>query len=765
MTYDARRGDYSREHLFIIEIDLDFCTLTHGTAPCTAVETGDNKCFNTLASCNDVPNYTPADKTYRFCEVRSPHPTGISAIPCIDAVSTTAAKIDITGGLGTRSNVQVTMRDFPSNDKFFTEDKYTADRTYIGTDRGTFWTKLRARNPYYQGRAMRILSGYLVDGAYSAANFESRYYIIDKIDVSNGMAVITGKDTLKLADNQKAVAPAPSVGTLASGITAGQTSFDVSSGDGSDYAANDYIRIGREIMQVSSVSTDTLTVTRGQYNTTAEAHSSGDTVQLCYYQNDHVEDIIYDLLVNYAGVSSSFINLSAWAAERANYLNYTLEGLISEPTGINTLLKELSEQAPHFLFWDDRDQEIKFTAVKEPPGSGNNLNMDDNLIAGSVRVRDMEDLRISTVIVYYGQIDPTEKIDDARNYNLIYARIDSESITRYGSDKVKKVYARWISSAGGTKAKVAAARIGRRFSDIPRAIEFSLDAKDASLWAGDIAAITHRDVVDFTGQDLATLYQITSAQEQDTFDYSGLEFKWGDAVASDGSVLDPGEVVEIGVDSQNLNMRTIFDSEIGTTPDASTDFRLIILPGVIVGSSSTGSYALDTGTWPAGATVTLENRGYVVGKGGAGGADGSTSGGSGGPAINMQHDLELDNFGVIGGGGGGGGGADSTASGATSIAGGGGGAGNSVGAGAGSSSDDPGTVVNGQNGTLDNGGAGGYVLSTADAEAGDGGDLGSAGTTGTGDNTSSAGAAGAAITKNGNTLTENTTGTIYGTVS
>jgi hypothetical protein len=46
-----------REPVEVIEIITPKCVNVHGSAPCTATQTGDAKCFNTRATCNDVDNY------------------------------------------------------------------------------------------------------------------------------------------------------------------------------------------------------------------------------------------------------------------------------------------------------------------------------------------------------------------------------------------------------------------------------------------------------------------------------------------------------------------------------------------------------------------------------------------------------------------------------------------------------------------------------------------------------------------------------------
>merc|ERR1712072_515447 len=55
---------------------------------------------------------------------------------------------------------------------------------------------------------------------------------------------------------------------------------DVDTGAGALFAADDLILIGTEILKVSSIATDKLTVTRGEESTTAAGSTAGDAVYL-----------------------------------------------------------------------------------------------------------------------------------------------------------------------------------------------------------------------------------------------------------------------------------------------------------------------------------------------------------------------------------------------------------------------------------------------------------------------------------------------------
>lgn len=51
------------KRLNYFELDLPLCGNVHGVSPCTATETGNAKCYNSRATCNDLANFrlsTPA---------------------------------------------------------------------------------------------------------------------------------------------------------------------------------------------------------------------------------------------------------------------------------------------------------------------------------------------------------------------------------------------------------------------------------------------------------------------------------------------------------------------------------------------------------------------------------------------------------------------------------------------------------------------------------------------------------------------------------
>jgi hypothetical protein len=195
-----------------------------------------------------------------------------------------------------------------------------------------------------------------------------------------------------------------------------------------------------------------------------------------------------------------------------------------------------------------------------------------------------------------------------------------------------------------------------------------------------------------------------------------------------------------------------------------TDMTLTINSGVIVYSTSVGSYALTVdSSWTAGDTVTIINNGTILGCGGNGGSatnTGGTAGTSAGPALLIQRSTSINNgSGRIAGGGGGGGGGGygysvvgKSSFNASGGGGGGGIGGGSGGAAAGSYGGSPGVA-----GTITSAGAGGAYGSNAGqafgGQGGAGGGYGSAGLAGGSGNPNlygggSGGGAGACVSGN-----------------
>jgi hypothetical protein len=730
----------------LIEVDQDQCSRVYGVGACTASLSAENphKCFNTRKTCQDPDNYDRATLTLTFCEPIEID-TGIYTFPLLKGVSTSPSRLNTTSRvrnepLGIRSSCTASFTDAPHTDRYV--DKYAEERLsgsaqfsgvgYDPLERGQFWGKWRARNPYWLGRSMRVRQGVIERGQFS--QLTQRHYIIESFSGpdNSGNVSIVGKDVLKLADNDRAQCPRASTGELLADITDIETAATLSPGGIGNlkYPVSGKITIGSELMDFTRdfpANPDNLTLVRAANNTEASAHDAGDTVQLSVVvDGETIDTIVADLLTTYAEVDSGFIISADWAAEVALYLPSGYSAVIPKPTSVRNLIGELAEQAGFSLWWDEIAQTIRLSAVKQPSVASLTIT-DDWMLDGSLRIKDRPDARLSQVWTYYGILNPTASLDNPNNYRATLVTIDpdAESGDEYGQDAVRKINSRWITVSGKAAAISLNDRLLSRFRDIIRETKFKLPSYRADqIKMGATHQISSRFIIDKVGDPQLMPIRVLSV-EQD-----------GDTLSIDAEELifkrDPNATTQpviVGGSLNSINFRELYDQEYPLGPSAVNDIVLIIETGVVVGAN-TAMRSLDVGDWADYTynSLTIIHYGLMIGIGGFAGFGGTssispsdgTAGGVGGTALytRVPITLKIESIGIKGGGGGGGGGGSGSSN--TADFGGDGGRG------AGEVGNQPnpvnvfGAPENGGDGTLTAGGAG-------EASAGVGGDGGNGG--------------------------------------
>jgi hypothetical protein len=512
------------ELITIVEIDQPQCSLIYGSAPCTAAlgTTGEHKCFNTWATCQDQDNYDATELTLRFfSEVENP-PKNLQMLPLVRGVNSRPTELNIVGGdpgsspLGKRARVTIRMGDMPYHDRLV--DKYWRDRLsgagqvsgigYDPAERGTFWTKWLARNPNYATIPVRVRRGTIDQATGSLSNMQTEHYILDSIDGpgSRGEVTITAKDILALADNDRAVAPAPSPGRIQAEITAAAnvpitaTLLPAGVGD-TDYSASGRLRIGREIFTFTR-SSDTLTLTaRAQNGTDATTHNADSTVQECYVvTNTRVDSVIEDLLTNYAGVDAAYINASDWGDEAGRWLStYDLNAVVSEPTGVTQLIGEILQVCTCFVWWDAENQQIQFRAIR-PQLTARNVDDTSHILADSFQQVTKADERITQLIIFYDQINPTERQNEGSNYAR--ANVFFPPGTRAPNDtdeRVRTIHTRWLTGANIGEVVSTGAKIMQRYYRAPVKTSFALDRSEDDIELADVVGVFHHSLTDAVG--------------------------------------------------------------------------------------------------------------------------------------------------------------------------------------------------------------------------------------------------------------------------
>lgn len=519
----------------IVEIDLPKCSRTYGVAPCAAVlgTTGARKCYNTIATCQDVANFNAGTLTLRFGKNQGGLPKGQTIYPALAGVSTRAGRVNLSGidpkrsPLGQRARITVTLQDFTDSESYI--DPYQAQRVsgaaqadgigYVPQERGTFFAKVKARWPYYLGRSLRVLEGYEGD---ALASMRTRSYVVTEWDGPNaaGVVQITAKDVLDLADNDKAQAPQASRGKLSAALTDSATSFTiVPAGTGSEYAASGYVAIGREVMSFTR-SSDTFTVVRGQFGTTAAAASASDLVQQCLvYTKQAADVIIEDLLTTYAGVDAAFIDTTAWDAEAERWLGGTkFSAVITKPEGVATLIGEICQHGI-MVWWDEVAQEIRLKMNRPLDLDETFVRVADDreVIEGTAEISDAVDERASQVHFWHGIIDPTGSATDGANFKklVIGSDLTLEGDDFYGESRIKEIFSRWFGTTGDdANASVIVDRLIARYKYTPVTFSCDLDVKDLpAIDLTTLVEVSTRLMTDATGATEARQMQVMHREE------------------------------------------------------------------------------------------------------------------------------------------------------------------------------------------------------------------------------------------------------------
>lgn len=560
MTWSDAAKKMGRRPFTYVEIDLDFCPHTFGSAPCPA--TGTPKCFNTFATCRAKPFFDRATgggvrigttKTYRFCIDGQVLPPILGSgvvnpgIPSLRGVTVDPTTIDPTRGLGIRSQCTVVLQDHPYNDR--DTDPYVTDRTYDPMTQGAFWGRFLARNPYVEGRTLRLYQGFLDpdDGAVRAINFQVQTFIIQKIEGPSaaGKVTILAKDLLKLADDNRVQIPPLTLGALAAGILAAASSLTLSATSEDALlaypAGGGFLFIDSEVINYSARAVPTLvgatwqavvtvaTSGRGKYLTVGADHSATAKVQLCqiYVKDDYTApwnsdgptavNVIRSILTA-AGIADAQMDLAGWAAEQsAWFASLQLEQVLTKPTGGRTLLLEVCESAGLFLWWDTRAQVVKLRAIRPALSEEFTLLTDrEHLVAGTVNPTIDQDKRVSRTVVYYGVRDHTADNSKPEHFNSVYvaANLGAESVDQYGpTTKTRTIYAKWLPANGGPFAAQTANRLALLYGSPPMSVALALDVKDGDLWTGGSIAIQSRLFQGPDGAQVTTPLLITQARD------------------------------------------------------------------------------------------------------------------------------------------------------------------------------------------------------------------------------------------------------------
>lgn len=529
MSYATERAKSGRRPLTIVEIELD------AWAGCNQpiCETTGKPNYGTPSTCK-CSNGTLSSKVYRFCEDVSDVPFDLDAIPSIQSLTIDPTVLDPGKTLGIRAKATINIKDHPYHDRGV--DPFVTARSYNPEEQGTYWGKLVARNPFYAGRPMRIISGYVDDDGDFQQGY-TRHYVIDRIEGpdSRGNVQLIGKDILKLADDKQAQCPKPSKYSLTANMDENQLTFSMD--DAAEYTAafsgvgtnppQPYVIIGSEIMRVTSWSGNTANVLRAQLGTEKATHNAGDTVQICQsFDAFNVVDMAEVLIKEFTDIPDSYINKPDWDAEKADFLNiFNMTGIVTRPTGVVKLLNEICEQGQIVLYQDERIQKIILKSLVQETAGIKTLTK-DIIVKDSLKVKREPDKQISRIELYTNRINSADDVKKIENYQRLNIRIngENESTTGLKTPRSKVILGRFLTDFSQAVTNVILRRVLSVYASQATLIQFQLDATENELWTGDLVFID--TVQDTTGEPKQKLIRIIKArpiQEGTKYEFVGID--------------------------------------------------------------------------------------------------------------------------------------------------------------------------------------------------------------------------------------------------
>ena len=669
-------------------------------------------CYNTFNTCQDVANYDRGSHKLFFMNRGRVIPEQ-DALPVIRSIKTTPTRLNPGKGFSSRAVVNLQLQDFPHNDAGV--DPYA--ESVIATDAGTYFGKLLARNLYTRGRQLVHHEGFV-----GLAEGRARAYVLENISPpdARGRVRVQAKDYLDLANDVKAQCPAPEDVELSADLSIASTVLRFTSAEEAAqvqvvnaFGGEAYVRIGEELIELGNLSGTTWRqCQRGQFGSVAEEHRAGAAVQPAYnVAGVPVWELLQDLLVTFAEVPAAFINAEEWAAEyNLNLANFELTGVVSKPTGVAKLLKELLTLSLSDMWWDELQQQVRWKSQSPfqaaVPGVFNDA---EHFLQGRMKLTRKPALQKTRMLTYYGIQNPVDDLTEADNFENAQFDIQAgfESDNAYGQHQLHTVYNRWLRVESKELAQLVSVRTLARFTHIPVELAFSLDAKDAArLVTGDVFDVQTRLLQDTEGAPKVTRFQVLEQAVKKAgseYAYKALAYfqETGITVTPVGGG-DPEDPVDptdpeapvisgshvISGNQTNFNLYVAIGAPPGAIGTLTNPFLVTINAGVVIDATQ-GNPAFTLGSMPPGSHIKIVNQGSVYGHSGLGGMGGGLSthrffisvtqgggafctystvgiapdsGSLGGDAVFIPaggHSVDIDNTGglIFGGGSGGSGGA------------------------------------------------------------------------------------------------------------
>ena len=515
------------------------------------------------------------------------------------------------GGLASRGKLTVELIDFNGD-----------PIPELSSDGGSYLAKFAARN-IFSGRDVIRKKYKIEDGVTTLV--DATYYQADALVLSgDGRYTLSCVSFLENTYKDYSQFPTPTGAYLRLDINDTTTTIPVN-GDDYAYSAGDVLRIGDELMEVSSVSgtgsSMTLTVpTRGSTisgtsvtlsRTVPTDHSAGADIQVCYVSDDESFSDFLERPLTTANMPAAYIDKTAWQTEFDDYWPGTvINNIWSEPKPVKDILETLCDDYMLSIWENASDQVIEVSAVSAWRETSQIIERGQGITAGTLKAKPNSRNRVSRAILYFNKPYKTDD-DDRGNYKNTSIYIDT---TYEGSDfygKPKQVILNNSELHTDASANLRTSREVNRNNLTP--ISYTLDCEEDYLTysTGDVVEICDKWFQDASGAIEKKRAQITNIRP--VMNTIGRYYRV--QAESYSPALDSDTAFTITGTQTELNLWVAIGA-----PSAVVDVT-IVLDGTTILSNDNGVPGIRNGGFTAGSTVQLIliNAADLQGKGGRGG--------------------------------------------------------------------------------------------------------------------------------------------------
>ena len=535
-----------------------------------------SRCYYSRPTCQDPDNFNAGHtyettargkglREFRFCRKNAPLPlAGEEVLPYLINVPTAAQEIDAERAITVNERATFEFEDDASPGIWNVRQSSESMLVNTATGTGTFWRRWAAIYRNYgnpEGYVIRKVG--FVEAAGTEADYQSRgKYLIRNWEAIDRKIKLTCGDRLKLT-RKSIPAKIDETNLLTAKITSGATSMIVSDAsqittpaiNGTDYLVvielePDTSRAEKVNVTAIDLNTNTVTIQRGRWGTTATSHARQIPFrEVAEFGTERATpssaplgknpiDIVLELY-HYTGLGASEIDSAALQSERDTWLPSTINTTtgveigpsfrrtVTEAIEAEELVRQIRDLTM-LLMWVNDSQMVtgKLYAPILPTDTATVIDDDSNLIAGSISVDDNDETRISRALIAYN-LPAGSSPDSTDDFNQIRIELDEDAEERqyYGEARLKIILTEWLQPSGGTSAEYFTTHLIERFRHGARLLRAKLEIKDDAVGLGSYIQVNTKHIQDVHGNNINSIMQVVKKKQLDdrTFEIEALD--------------------------------------------------------------------------------------------------------------------------------------------------------------------------------------------------------------------------------------------------